>query len=156
MLITKLGQLVALTMSVGVSLTNVPMVVANEVIVRKNHFPEDGIYLYGQSPQRQQLGREYLVFRLRRGRVEGAVYLPGSEFSCFSGEVKPERMKLAIRVPGENDIYSYNLALQESSSLTGEGNRMEPSRRLVGYHQMLRITKNERRILDICLQEANY
>ena len=155
MLITKLWPLVALIISLGVGFYNFSVVLANEVVIGKNNFPGDGVYLYGQSPQTQQLGREYLVFQLTQSQVEGAFYLPGSEFSCFSGEVKPERMKLAVVDTYRNDIYSYSIPLQRSSPLASEGNTIEHPLGLVGYHHIPKISKNDRRILDICLQKAN-
>ena len=45
----------------------------------------DGTYLYGQSNQPQQLGKEYIVFQARQGKVIGALYLPNSEESWFYG-----------------------------------------------------------------------
>ena len=49
-------------------------------------FPKgDGLYLYGEIPQPNQIGKEYVVFQRQKGTVVGAVYSPNSEFSCFRG-----------------------------------------------------------------------
>jgi major membrane immunogen (membrane-anchored lipoprotein) len=48
----------------------------------------DGTYLYGESTQADQVGKAYVVFTQKNGRVIGAIYHPQSEFSCFSGAVK--------------------------------------------------------------------
>src|SRR5690348_12209898 len=42
----------------------------------------EGVYLYGESPRGEQIGKEYLVFEVRQGKVRGAFYMPASEYSC--------------------------------------------------------------------------
>src|SRR4028119_2295844 len=45
----------------------------------------DGLYLYGETPQPNQLTKAYVVFQRQKGKVVGAIYSPNSEFSCFTG-----------------------------------------------------------------------
>ncbi|OKH24495.1 hypothetical protein NIES593_07415 [Hydrococcus rivularis NIES-593] len=112
----------------------------------------DGIYLYGQSPEPEQIGQEYLVFRVQQGKVIGAIYLPRSEFNCFSGTVDSHRMHLSIVDPYNNAVYPYEIALQDLSPVAS-GDRLPRAVGLEGYHQISTISENDRRILDVCLQK---
>lgn len=120
-------------------------------------FPkEDGVYLYGQSPQANQLGQGYIVFEKRQDTVKGALYMPRSEFSCFQGTLdKSGELAMTVKslpdtggvrevatsniLPKINDdepiTYAYSVALQD-------------------YHQLKSISANDRRILQMCNQPA--
>ena len=63
---------------------------------------KDGIYLYGQSPQPNQLGQGYVLFQRQQGKVTGALYMPQSEFSCFEGTLDKSG-ELAMTVTGSPD-----------------------------------------------------
>jgi hypothetical protein len=112
----------------------------------------DGIYLYGQSPQPEQIGQEYIVFKVQKNRVIGAVYLPQSEFNCFSGTVDSHQMNLSIVDPYNNAVYPYAIALQDLSPVAS-GDRLPRAVGLEGYQQISTISENDRRILDVCLQK---
>lgn len=112
----------------------------------------DGVYLYGQSPEPEQLGQEYMVFQVDQGEVVGASYLPRSEFSCFSGSIDSERMSLAIVHPYTEEVYSYSIPVQENISVAAAGNGIPRFVQLVGYQPLEEISDNDRRMLDICLE----
>ena len=64
------------------------------------NFPQqNGVYLYGQSPKPGQLGQGYIVFQKQQDKVVGALYIPGSEYSCFNGTLHPSG-QLAMTVRG--------------------------------------------------------
>jgi hypothetical protein len=122
------------------------------------NFPkEDGVYLYGQSPQANQLGQGYIVFEKRQDTVKGALYMPSSEFSCFQGTLdKSGELAMTVKslpdtggvrevatsniLPRINDdepmTYAYSVALQD-------------------YHQLKSISANDQRILQMCNQPAD-
>ena len=59
------------------SSTNAVFAVATDSTAKTNIFKgkmpkKDGIYLYGQSQQPNQIGQEYMVFEVRQGKVTGA------------------------------------------------------------------------------------
>ncbi len=110
----------------------------------------DGIYLYGQSPKTEQIGQEYLVFKVQQGKITGAFYMPRSEFSCFSGTLDAQQMRLSIVDPYDRSVYPYAITLRPLSPLAGQ---VSPSLGLEGYHQISAISENEQRILTVCLNE---
>ncbi|WP_066377262.1 hypothetical protein [Anabaena sp. CA = ATCC 33047] len=125
----------------------------NSGITQKADLPlKDGVYLYGQSPQPNQLGQGYVVFQKRQGKIVGALYMPRSEFSCFQGTLDKSG-ELAMTVTGTPDAgiapdvatastiptfsvdqpatYAHSLALQD-------------------YHQINSISGDDRRVLQMC------
>lgn len=113
----------------------------------------DGIYLYGQSPQADELGREYLVFQVKGGKVKGAIYYPFSEFNCFSGAIVAKQMKLGIIDPSNQQVYPHAIALVTDSPVaSGE---ISPRVNLEGYHRLLNLSENDRRMLKVCLEEQS-
>lgn len=137
---------------------NVKSAPAKELTVSPTaNFPkQDGIYLYGQSPEANQLGQGYIIFQKQQDRVIGALYVPSSEFSCFQGtlgqsgelamtvtgspgEGGPTEVATASRIPRITDdepiSYAYSVALQD-------------------YHRLNSVSANDRRILQICNQSS--
>ncbi|MCV3217496.1 hypothetical protein OGM63_28985 [Plectonema radiosum NIES-515] len=117
-------------------------------------FPKkDGVYLYGQSSQPNQVGQGYIVFQKRQNQVMGGLYMPSSEFSCFQGNVDSSgELAMTVTAPGQGgseevattnippklDIdqpmtYAYSVALQD-------------------YHKLNIISESDRRILQMCNQ----
>ena len=52
----------------------------------------DGTYFYGDSPEGNQVGQGYVVFKKHGHNVTGAFFYPHSEFSCFTGKIKNQRL----------------------------------------------------------------
>lgn len=112
----------------------------------------NGVYLYGRSPQPEELGQEYLVFKIEQGRVKGAVYQPRSEFNCFSGSLRAGQMELAITDPYDGNQYPYAIALQSSPPVASNTQVSELG--LEGYHRLEKMSDNDHRILQTCLEES--
>jgi hypothetical protein len=112
----------------------------------------DGVYLYGQSPQSEQIGQEYILFKVQQGKVIGAVYMPQSEFSCFSGSLDARQMNLSIVDPYDNTVYPYAIALQDLSPVAS-GGKLPRDVGLEGYHRISNVSENDRRILNTCLEQ---
>lgn len=91
----------------------------------------DGIYLYGQSPQPDQVENEYFVFELRRGKVRGAFYLPRSAFYCFYGLLDSTKLDVKVLDSFDGSSSPYSVNLQD-------------------YHRIFTVSDNDRRILDLC------
>lgn len=115
----------------------------------------DGTYLYGQSDKPEQIGKEYLVFQVQDGKVIGAIYLPQSEFSCFSGTIGDRAMKLSIIDPYDNTVYPYMIALQERSSVATASGQLARTVGLEGYQQLPQLSNLDRHILGICLNQVD-
>jgi hypothetical protein len=113
----------------------------------------DGVYLYGQSAQPDQIGQEYLVFQLRQGKIRGAIYYPQSEFNCFTGAIASDQIKLLIRDPFDNRRYPYAIALVSADSIT----HRQPSQvniTLKGYVLLPELSPNDHRLLQVCLNQS--
>lgn len=137
-------------------LTESPKATKNAAVPTRKFPKEDGVYLYGQSPEPNQLGQGYIVFQKRQNQVMGALYMPSSEFSCFqgnldssgelamtvtapSGEVLEE--VATANIPPKLDVdqpmtYAYSVALQD-------------------YHQLNTVSEGDRQILQKCNQALN-
>ncbi|MDJ0724307.1 MAG: hypothetical protein QNJ38_04260 [Prochloraceae cyanobacterium] len=113
----------------------------------------NGTYLYGQSHLPEQIGREYLVFQVKQNRVVGAVYYPQSEFACFYGKITRAKMNLFVVHPYDRTINPYSIALDSSVRVATTGNEIESSTTLVGYQKISNLSDNDRRMLEICLEE---
>ena len=113
----------------------------------------DGTYLYGQSDKPEQIGREYLVFKVAQGKVRGAIYYPRSEFNCFTGRLNNQQMKLSIRDPQDNRSYPYNIALVSTSPIVDRELAI-PSFTLKDYFRLQQLSQTDQQILNICLNQG--
>lgn len=121
---------------------------------------KDGIYLYGQSSEPEQIGQEYMVFEVRQGKVMGAFYLPRSEFSCFQGTLQSG--KLAVMVANSPDLDTYpDFVAGQNQQIATASNRppiakgYEPiaypySVALQNYHQLASVSANDQKVLSTC------
>lgn len=113
---------------------------------------EDGVYLYGQSSQAGQLGKGYIIFERKRGRVTGALYMPSSEFSCFRGTLRGNG-KLAMTVngyPGETSTPQIASTGGLSGAQNAEATAYDYSLKLQDYHRVNSIGSIDRKILQMC------
>ncbi|HEY9905518.1 MAG TPA: hypothetical protein V6D43_24320 [Candidatus Sericytochromatia bacterium] len=95
----------------------------------------DGLYLYGETPQPNQLTKAYVVFQRQKGKVVGAIYSPNSEFSCFTGS-------------------QTNNTLDVKSVETGELHKRTAKINLSSLHQIKALSATEQRIISACKQAA--
>ncbi len=110
----------------------------------------DGIYLYGQSPEAEQLQNEYMVFEVRQDRAVGAFYMPSSDFSCFYGNIEANRLAVNMVDLHENTTYAYAVPRDNyeiaSSNPTGD----IEFQGFQGFHRIANVSENDRRILETC------
>ena len=95
----------------------------------------DGIYLYGDSPQPNQILHNYIVFQRQNGNVVGAIYAPRSDFACFAGKIQGN-------------------TLQAKAISAGQFQTVEVNTQLTNLHSIRTISSNDRRILSACKQAA--
>lgn len=112
-----------------------------------------GTYLYGQSSEREEIGKEYLVFEVNGDQIVGASYLPRSEFSCFYGTISSQRIALSLVHPYDGSVYPTSIVLEENASVAVAGEQLPRSVNLIGYHPVGEPNSNDRRILNICLEQ---
>lgn len=95
----------------------------------------DGVYLYGDSPQPNQLTRNYVVFERSNGKVVGAFYSPQSEFTCFAGDLQGTRLEVETLVPEEAETQAVKA-------------------QLANLYPLQQMSANDQRILAVCRQET--
>lgn len=127
---------------------------------------KDGIYLYGQSQQPNQIGQEYMVFEVRQGKVTGAFYLPQSEFNCFQGSLAAGKLDLTIAGDAGSTPYSNSIAdaqnapqvatASDSSQIGAQYEQVSSqySVALQNYYQLSNVNENDKQILAAC--KSNY
>lgn len=95
----------------------------------------DGTYLYGETPQPNQIMRSYVVFQKQQGKIVGAVYYPRADFQCFSGSIKNNTLDVKLLNPEEQKTGSKEIEL-------------------FNLHQIKHVTGNDQRIVSVCKQET--
>lgn len=155
------GQvLTALSVGIGLAIAGLPQAQAqgSEISIAQATVTDavqrqalsDGVYLYGQSAEPDQLGSAYLVFEVQQNQVTGAFYMPHSSFDCFQGEFAGDRLALNIVDSYEQTVHPYSIALQADSSVaSADGDAVAPLG-LQGFHQLETISENDERILATC------
>ncbi|MEB3359156.1 MAG: hypothetical protein VKK04_20685 [Synechococcales bacterium] len=113
-------------------------------------FPESGVYLYGQSPEPNQIGSAYAVLEVVGDRTVGAFYMPHSSFDCFYGEVRPNQLALTVVNSYEQVAYGYSVALQRDGAIASGQNAINPPTKLAGYHRIANLSDRDRAILNTC------
>jgi hypothetical protein len=120
-----------------------------------NFLTRDGIYLYGQSSQANQLGQAYIIFQKQRDRVTGALYMPQSEFNCFRGTLDQSgELAMTVSAPSteasvddSNRVATSNRLPQVSED---ELSTYAYSVALQDFHRLNSISTGDRRILQTC------
>jgi hypothetical protein len=108
----------------------------------------DGVYLFGGSPQAGQPGITYVIFEVRQGQVDGALYEVNSEYNCFVGTVDNQNLNLSVE-DFEGTVYPYPIALEDRGTMaTNDG--IIRTVGLQGYHQLTELGDIDRTLLKSC------
>lgn len=110
----------------------------------------DGVYLYGQAPEPEQVGAAYMVFEVKQGNVVGAFYMPRSSFDCFSGRFESDRLALTVVDSYEQTPYPYAIALDSTNSVAMAGGETIAPVGLEGFQRLAQLSSNDQRILSTC------
>ncbi|MFB8790796.1 MAG: hypothetical protein U7123_18565 [Potamolinea sp.] len=121
----------------------------------------DGVYLYGQSSEPEEMGKEYIVFESRQGKVVGAMYLPKSEYTCFYGTLDSKQMNLTVVNPYDQTAITHKIARTQSTQIAAAGGQINIQNSydslkyphavgLEGYQAISKVSDNDQRILSEC------
>ena len=110
----------------------------------------NGVYLYGQSAQPEQVGQGYFVFEVNQGNVVGALYMPRSSFDCAAGTFQHDQLALTVVNSYDRSTNPFEIALDKTSNVATAGNPAVQPVGLQGFHQLSSISENDRRILGVC------
>jgi len=113
----------------------------------------NGTYLYGQSQQPDQIGQEYIVFKVSGVRLVGALYMPHSEFSCFQGTMTANEIEMTVNHPYEDLQYPYAIALDATAPVASRDRSSQAAVMIKGYHPLEEISANDERMLATCQKE---
>lgn len=112
-------------------------------------FPANGVYLYGQSPQRDQVGVGYAVMEIVDNQAVGAFYMPQSSFDCFYGAVESNSLDLNIVSSYDQATHQYSVPFQEGVAIATTDEVTAPIQ-LQGFHPIDAVNTNDHRILGVC------
>lgn len=130
--------------------------IAKQVKVQSHLFLEDGVYLYGQSPQPEQLGQAYMVFQVTQGRLIGGFYMPRSSFDCFSGTVEGNQLALNVVDSYSQEVHDYSIAYSNTSTVAASTlSGANQSVSLEGFHPIKTLSQTDRHILKTCQADFN-
>ncbi|MGB3613858.1 MAG: hypothetical protein WBA10_08695 [Elainellaceae cyanobacterium] len=116
--------------------------------------PENGVYLYGQSPEPNQIGHTYAVFEVTDNETVGAFYMPSSSFDCFYGEVESEELDLVVINSYDQASHPYSMPLDyENVASTSDSGESIPA--LVGYHRINDLSQQDHQILSTCRSNSD-
>ncbi|MBE9180503.1 hypothetical protein IQ268_18230 [Oculatella sp. LEGE 06141] len=110
----------------------------------------DGIYLYGQANQPDQLGSAYMVFEVNDNQVVGAFYMPQSSFDCFYGNLEANEMALTVVDSYEQTAHPYSVALESTSDVADAGNPTLAPTGIEGFNRIDSVSDNDQRMLQTC------
>ena len=112
-------------------------------------FPNNGVYLYGQSPEPEQIGSAYAVMEIVENRAVGAFYMPQSSFDCFYGAVETDNLNLNVISSYDQETHEYSVAFLEGTAIAATDATAAPVQ-LEGYHAIDTVSRNDHRILGVC------
>lgn len=112
---------------------------------------QDGVYLYGQAPEPDQIGSGYVVFEARNQQVIGALYMPHSSFDCMYGSIaESELAMMVINSYGEGE-YPYAIARNQSAEIANANGGGAPGLQLAGMHHIADLSDMDQEVLAVCV-----
>ena len=126
---------------------------ANESLSAQSQFSflENGIYLYGQSAEADQIDTSYMVFEVEDESIVGAFYVPSSSFDCFQGSIDSNELALHIHDSYAQESYPYSIALvANSSAIASQRSVIDSSVGIDGFHPIEAVSENDHRMLATC------
>lgn len=113
--------------------------------------PGDGVYLYGQSSEPNQVGHTYAVFEVVDNQAVGAFYMPSSSFDCFYGEVGPQAFDLVVVNSYEQAAYPYSVPLTYENVASGSAGDVPMP---VGYHRIDDLSQQDYQMISTCRSDS--
>jgi hypothetical protein len=132
--------------------TNSALVAARSVAQLNQTLP-DGVYLYGESPKPNEIGKGYFVFESRQGKVVGALYMPSSSFDCAQGSFQGNQLALTVRNSYDRTTNPYAIAVERSSTIAAGANTVMAPVGLQGFHKIDQLSEMDQKILKVCKTE---
>lgn len=114
----------------------------------------DGVYLYGQSPELNQIGQTYMVFESRGGKMIGALYMPQSEFDCFYGTRQGNKLALTVVNSYDRTPHTFAVGITQQYPVASTSDRLTDGQLgLEGFHEIENLRELDRNLLATCKQD---
>jgi len=110
----------------------------------------DGIYLYGEVAKPYQIGKDYLILEVKDSQINGAIYRPGAEYYCLTGEIKGKELELSFVDPNNGQVFHQEIAI---TSIDGPvaSKKLPPNRlTLDGFLPIEKISELDYEIIKSC------
>ncbi len=108
----------------------------------------DGNYLFGQSPNPDEIGAAYAVLSIKDNQTVGAFYSPHSSYDCFSGTITPNRFSVEVVESYTQTVYPYSLAVTVDDSLVAGGGAGAYT--LEGFYRINTLSDKDYEMLAVC------
>jgi len=126
---------------------------AEQSAASANNSLADGVYLYGESPQPNQIGQAYMVFESRGGKMIGAFYMPQSEFDCFYGSRQGNELALTVVNSYDQMTHTFALGITQEYPVASAGDRpINGPLTLEGFEEIANVSELDQRLLATCKQ----
>jgi hypothetical protein len=110
----------------------------------------DGVYLFGETNQPNQLGQSYFVFEVTQGKVLGALYMPQSSFDCAHGSFKYQQLALKVQDAYDRTSSDYAIALDRSATVASTNLNGMGQVGLAGFQKIDKVSQNDMQLLNAC------
>jgi hypothetical protein len=110
----------------------------------------DGVYLFGETNQPDQLGQSYFVFEVTQGKVLGALYMPQSSFDCAHGSFKYQELALKVQDAYDNTASNYAIALDRKATVASSNLNGIGQVGLSGFQKIDKVSQNDMTLLNAC------
>jgi hypothetical protein len=135
--------------------SNPALIKAEKLLDKSDVSLPDGVYLYGESSELDQIGQTYMVFESRGGKIIGAFYMPHSEFDCFYGTRQGNELALTVINSYDGMTHTFALGIVENYPVASTSDRQPPGNgetnfSLEGLQAIANLSDLDRRLLATC------
>jgi hypothetical protein len=111
----------------------------------------DGVYLFGETNQPNQLGQSYFVFEVTQGKVLGALYMPQSSFDCAHGSFKYQQLALKVQdAYADGTASDYAIGLERGATVASTNLNGMGQVGLAGFQKIDQVSQNDMQLLNAC------
>jgi hypothetical protein len=115
---------------------------------------KDGLHFFGESRERDQLGKMYMVFEVEGDKVVGALFAPRSSYSCFEGRFSNNQLALRIDDPYGDEVYLQEIALESTAIIASSNINSVPMQMgLEGMYALGSVNRQDKALLTTCKAE---
>ena len=138
-----------------IHLSNPASIKPEKLLDKSDDSLPDGVYLYGESSELDQIGQAYMVFESRGGKIIGALYMPHCEFDGFYGTRQGNQLALTVVNSYDGMTHTFALGIVEDYPVASASDRQPPGNgetkfSLEGFQAIANLSDLDRRLLAIC------